>query len=154
MRVNSSANSTTSAPIQCVFISPACATIKPPPQASGAIPILEAAILRPEATSTLHARPLGKSLLCMVASPEHLAKRGLPKKVSDLSSHDLIGFTGSKVLNRWPLAGIDCIEPSLTTSNGETVKRCVNWHLLEMVLPAYPALWSMKILRWGDGTRY
>lgn len=75
--------------------------------------------------STLHARPLGKSLLYMVASPEYLAKRGVPKNASDLSSHQLIGFAGAKVLNRWPLAGIDYIEPSLTASNGETVRQLV-----------------------------
>jgi len=73
--------------------------------------------------STLHARPLGKSLLYMVASPEYLAARGVPKKVSDLSGHDLIGFTDSKVLNRWPLAGIDYITPNLTASNGEAVRQ-------------------------------
>jgi len=73
--------------------------------------------------STLHARPLGKSLLYMVASPEYLAKRGVPKNASDLSSHQLIGFAGAKVLNRWPLAGIDYIEPNLTASNGETVRQ-------------------------------
>ncbi len=75
--------------------------------------------------STLHARPLGESLLYMVASPEYLAKRGVPKNASDLSSHQLIGFAGAKVLNRWPLAGIDYIEPSLTASNGETVRQLV-----------------------------
>jgi DNA-binding transcriptional LysR family regulator len=73
--------------------------------------------------STLHARPLGKSLLYMVASPEYLAKRGVPKQVGDLSSHQLIGFTGAKVLNRWPLSGSDYIEPTLTASNGETVRQ-------------------------------
>ncbi|WP_028865676.1 LysR family transcriptional regulator [Psychromonas aquimarina] len=73
--------------------------------------------------STLHARPLGKSLLYMVSSPEYLAKRGVPKQMSDLSKHQLIGFTGAKVLNSWPLAGIDYIEPSLTASNGETVRQ-------------------------------
>jgi DNA-binding transcriptional LysR family regulator len=73
--------------------------------------------------STLHARPLGKSLLYMVASPEYLAKRGVPKKIGDLSSHQLIGFTGAKVLNRWPLSGSDYIEPTLTASNGETVRQ-------------------------------
>jgi len=73
--------------------------------------------------STLHARPLGKSLLYMVATPEYLAKRGVPKKVSDLSGHQLIGFAGAKVLNRWPLAGIDYVEPTLTASNGETVRQ-------------------------------
>jgi len=73
--------------------------------------------------STLHARPLGKSLLYMVATPQYLAKRGAPKKVSDLSGHQLIGFAGAKVLNRWPLVGIDYVEPTLTASNGETVRQ-------------------------------
>jgi DNA-binding transcriptional LysR family regulator len=73
--------------------------------------------------STLHARPLGKSLLYIVASPEYLAKRGVPKQVSDLSSHELLGFAGAKVLNRWPLSGSDYIEPTLTASNGETVRQ-------------------------------
>ncbi|RBW44948.1 LysR family transcriptional regulator [Psychromonas sp. B3M02] len=73
--------------------------------------------------STLHARPLGKSLLYIVASPEYLAKRGVPKQVSDLSSHELLGFAGAKVLNRWPLPGSDYIEPTLTASNGETVRQ-------------------------------
>jgi DNA-binding transcriptional LysR family regulator len=52
--------------------------------------------------STLHARPLGKSKLYIVASSAYLAQRGLPKNISDLSHHCLIGFTGSKVLNQWP----------------------------------------------------
>jgi len=73
--------------------------------------------------STLYARPLGKSLLYIVASPEYLAKRGLPKQHSELTGHQLIGFTGAKVLNRWPLAGSDYIAPSLTASNGETVRQ-------------------------------
>ena len=73
--------------------------------------------------STLHARPLGKSLLYIVASPEYLAKRGVPKQACDLSSHELIGFAGAKVLNRWPLSGSDYIEPTLTASNGETVRQ-------------------------------
>ncbi len=73
--------------------------------------------------STLHARPLGKSVLYMVASQEYVAKRGIPKQVSDLSHHQLIGFVGAKILNSWPLAGIDYIEPSLTASNGETVRQ-------------------------------
>lgn len=73
--------------------------------------------------STLHARPLGKSLLFMVASAEYLAKRGVPQKASDLSKHQLIGFTGAKILNRWPIAGGDYIKPGLTASNGETVRQ-------------------------------
>ncbi|GLS90340.1 LysR family transcriptional regulator [Psychromonas marina] len=73
--------------------------------------------------STLHARPLGKSPLHIVASPEYLAKRGLPKQTTDLSAHQLIGFTGAKVLNSWPITDGENIEPDLTASNGETVRQ-------------------------------
>jgi DNA-binding transcriptional LysR family regulator len=73
--------------------------------------------------STLYARALGKSPLHIVASPEYLAKRGVPKKITDLSQHLMIGFTGAKVLNSWPLSGGDNIELNLTASNGETVRQ-------------------------------
>lgn len=73
--------------------------------------------------STLHARPLGKSLLYLVASPDYLAKRGLPQQAGDLRQHQLIGFAGIKILNCWPLAEIDYIEPDLIASNGETVRQ-------------------------------
>lgn len=73
--------------------------------------------------STLHARPLGKSKLYIVASSAYLAQRGLPKNISDLPHHFLIGFTGSKVLNQWPLKGVDQITPNVRASNGETVRQ-------------------------------
>ncbi|UTT86418.1 LysR family transcriptional regulator [Vibrio pelagius] len=75
--------------------------------------------------STLHARPLGKSLLYMVASPEYLAKRGIPQKFEELSSHHTVGFTGAKVLNQWPLPNQNYVEPTITASNGETVRQLV-----------------------------
>ncbi|WP_373939305.1 LysR family transcriptional regulator [Vibrio kanaloae] len=73
--------------------------------------------------STLHARPLGKSLLHIVASPDYLAKRGLPTKPEDLSSHQIVGFAGNKVLNHWPLPNQSDVEPTVTASNGETVRQ-------------------------------
>lgn len=75
--------------------------------------------------STLHARPLGRSPLYIVASPEYLARRGFPHHPRDLSGHDLIGFTGTKNLNNWRLKGMDYIEPTITASNGETVRQLV-----------------------------
>ncbi|AJR06717.1 LysR family transcriptional regulator [Photobacterium gaetbulicola] len=75
--------------------------------------------------STLHARPLGRSPLYIVAAPEYLAKRGIPKQVNELGQHDLIGFAGAKILNRWPLKGLDSITPSMISSNGETVRQLV-----------------------------
>ncbi|PMO71376.1 LysR family transcriptional regulator [Vibrio splendidus] len=73
--------------------------------------------------STLHARPLGKSLLHIVASPDYLAKRGLPTKPEDLSSHQIVGFAGNKVLNHWPLPNQSDVPPTVTASNGETVRQ-------------------------------
>ena len=73
--------------------------------------------------STLHARQLGKSLLYIVASPDYLARRGVPKQTSDLSTHDTIGFSGPKILNHWPLKGFETLASTLTSSNGETVRQ-------------------------------
>lgn len=73
--------------------------------------------------STLHSRSLGKSKLYIVASSAYLAQRGLPKNISELPHHSLIGFTGSKVLNQWPLKGIEQITPNVRASNGETVRQ-------------------------------
>lgn len=75
--------------------------------------------------STLHARPLGKSLLHIVAPPDYLAKRGLPTKPEDLSSHQIVGFAGNKVLNHWPLPNQSDVAPTVTASNGETVRQLV-----------------------------
>ncbi|MCL9776274.1 LysR family transcriptional regulator [Vibrio methylphosphonaticus] len=75
--------------------------------------------------STLHARPLGRSLLYIVASPDYLAKRGIPNKVSELVQHDTIGFSIPKKLNDWPLKGFDKLVPTMTSSNGETVRQLV-----------------------------
>ncbi len=58
----------------------------------------------------------------MVASPAYIEQRGIPKRVADLASHNLIGFTDSKVLNKWPLPDGQ-IQPNITASNGETVRQ-------------------------------
>ncbi|GGP68648.1 LysR family transcriptional regulator [Shewanella saliphila] len=73
--------------------------------------------------STLYARPLGKSALHIVASPAYIARRGAPQKVADLSGHELLGFTEPKALNLWPLKGSEEITPSISSSNGETLRQ-------------------------------
>ncbi|ENC6731947.1 LysR family transcriptional regulator [Vibrio navarrensis] len=73
--------------------------------------------------STLHARPLGSSSLYIVASPDYLAKRGFPYKSSDLAHHDTLGFSTPKILNEWPLKGFSRLTPTLTSSNGETIRQ-------------------------------
>jgi DNA-binding transcriptional LysR family regulator len=73
--------------------------------------------------STLHARLLGKSPLQVVASPNYLAKKGIPTNTAQLSEHDLIGLSGAKTLNQWPIKGFTTIQPCITSSNGETVRQ-------------------------------
>ncbi|TKF24577.1 LysR family transcriptional regulator [Vibrio genomosp. F6] len=75
--------------------------------------------------STLHVRVLGKSRLYIVAAPEYVSNRGIPRTASDLAHHDTIGFSGPKVLNDWPLKGFDSLNPTLMSSNGETVRQLV-----------------------------
>lgn len=73
--------------------------------------------------STLHARPLGKSLLYIVAAPDYLARRGFPTKITELSTHSILGFSAPKTLNDWPFKGCPRLTPTLTSSNGETLRQ-------------------------------
>ncbi|KJY82974.1 LysR family transcriptional regulator [Vibrio galatheae] len=73
--------------------------------------------------STLHARTLGKSPLHIVASPDYLAKHGVPKSVSDLMQHQIIAFTAPKVLNQWPLKGFQALKPFISSGNGEAIRQ-------------------------------
>lgn len=77
----------------------------------------------PLTDSTLHARPLGRSRLYIVASPDYLARRGIPHKPSDLAHHDTIGFLSPKSLNDWPLRGFSHLQANMHASNGETVRQ-------------------------------
>ncbi|QSV16227.1 LysR family transcriptional regulator [Photobacterium ganghwense] len=73
--------------------------------------------------STLHARPIGKSELYIVTSPEYVSRRGCLHHPDELEGHDLIGFNSPKNLNRWPLSGGVEIEPTIAVSNGELVRQ-------------------------------
>ena len=77
--------------------------------------------------STLHATPLARFALRVLASPAYLKAHGKPRTVEDLRRHSLIGFTQPESLNRWPLrhaGGEDyAITPGLRASSGETVRQ-------------------------------
>ncbi|WP_398497128.1 LysR substrate-binding domain-containing protein [Variovorax sp.] len=77
--------------------------------------------------STLHARPLGTHRLRVLASPGYLEAQGRPRKVEELATHTLLGFTQPESLNRWPLRGPHGDEwqivPSLAASSGETLRQ-------------------------------
>lgn len=88
--------------------------------------------------STLHARLLGKSRLFIVAAPSYIDKcmrnNNLPTQVSDLANHRLIGFTGPKILNEWPIFNTannaqsilkQPLKHAVYCSSGETVRQLV-----------------------------
>ncbi|OAM52561.1 LysR family transcriptional regulator [Methylovorus sp. MM2] len=76
--------------------------------------------------STLHARSLGKSKLRLLASPNYLARYGIPATIDDFSRHTLLGFTEPASLNNWPLIGASGnqhkIVPNIAASSGESLR--------------------------------
>ena len=75
--------------------------------------------------STLHARPLGRSPLQLVASPQYLERHGVPVSPAALHDHRLLGFLNVDNLNHWPVEGLSRhganIQPQLSTSSGEVM---------------------------------
>lgn len=55
--------------------------------------------------STLIARKLAETDLCLVASPDYLAARGTPESVEALSDHDLLHYTNNAAGALWRLRG-------------------------------------------------
>jgi len=79
----------------------------------------------PLGDSSLHARPIGRSRLRVLASPGYLARHGTPRDVAALRGHVLIGFQQPEPLKRWPLPGEDgeplWVEPAVAAASGETL---------------------------------
>lgn len=76
--------------------------------------------------STLHARPIGRSRLRVLASPEYLARHRAPQRARDLDCHTLLGFSQPESLNEWPLMDGDKrlhVRPTLRASSGETLRQ-------------------------------
>lgn len=77
--------------------------------------------------SSLRARPLFSSYRKFVASPDYLARYGVPASVNDLEQHSCLGFLETPALNRWPIAQVDgelyTIQPTLSANSGETLKQ-------------------------------
>jgi DNA-binding transcriptional LysR family regulator len=56
------------------------------------------------ADSTLTARRLGELRYALYAAPGYLARRGVPGHPADLSSHDLLAFSGGDGADAWALS--------------------------------------------------
>ncbi|KMJ90559.1 LysR family transcriptional regulator [Achromobacter xylosoxidans] len=77
--------------------------------------------------SSLHAVPIGRSRVRVLASPGYLAAHGTPKRAADLREHSLLGFSQLESLNEWPLEDADGqplhIQPSIRSFSGETLRQ-------------------------------
>jgi DNA-binding transcriptional LysR family regulator len=77
--------------------------------------------------SSLHAVPIGRSRVRVLASPCYLAAHGAPKRVADLREHTLLGFSQLESLNEWPLEDADGqplhIQPVIRSFSGETLRQ-------------------------------
>lgn len=76
--------------------------------------------------SSLHARLLCRSRLYIVASPDYVQQKGVPRSVEDLSQHTLLGFSYPTHLNTWPIqlnGKYITVQPKIKASNGETVRQ-------------------------------
>ena len=58
-------------------------------------------------SSSLMARKLGESRAVVVASPDYLARRGVPMSLQDLTQHDQLDFNFTRSVRNWPFLGQD-----------------------------------------------
>jgi DNA-binding transcriptional LysR family regulator len=76
------------------------------------------------ADSSMIAIRLGSVSRVLVASPDYLERRGIPKTPSDLSVHAIIAFEGLEATNEWrfgPTAKLIRVEPTLTVNSADAV---------------------------------
>ena len=80
-------------------------------------------------SSSLTARKLGESRAVVVASPEYLARRGVPTRLEDLAQHHQMDFTFTRSVRNWPFrlpSGEVVYMPGvggLQLGDGESVRR-------------------------------
>ena len=76
--------------------------------------------------SGLRARHLFDSHFRVVASPDYLAKHGMPQSTEDLANHQCLGFTEPSSLNTWAVLDTQenpyKISPNFTASSGEILR--------------------------------
>lgn len=77
--------------------------------------------------SSLHARKIGTQTYHLAASPEYLARYGIPKSPSDLNNHHCLVYSGYSGQNRWLFKSSKStwahhvVSPILVSNNAETL---------------------------------
>ncbi|PDT80647.1 LysR family transcriptional regulator [Sinorhizobium sp. BJ1] len=57
----------------------------------------------PLKSSTLIARKLGATRMMIVAAPSYVERRGIPRSLDELRTHDRLGFCYARAVDGWPL---------------------------------------------------
>jgi DNA-binding transcriptional LysR family regulator len=79
--------------------------------------------------SRLLARKLGESRMVVVAAPDYIKRRGIPRTPTDLLQHNMLGFCFTKQIEGWPFldsqGGVISIPPAGNSlvSDGEAMQR-------------------------------
>lgn len=78
--------------------------------------------------SSMTAQQIGIARRMIVASPDYLGRRGLPRSVDDLDGHNCLGFNFQRSQPVWPMRTggriVDrMVAGTLLANNGETVRR-------------------------------
>ncbi|EJD6040409.1 LysR family transcriptional regulator [Morganella morganii] len=82
----------------------------------------------PQDSTTLVARRLGTQHAVICASPDYLARRGIPQTAEALAEHDCLGFISRGQILPWPVMNKDgtvnrlTIRPKHIISNGEALR--------------------------------
>ena len=94
--------------------------------------------------SSLVARRLAPCRLCIVASPDYLARRGTPERPEDLAGHDSLVYSNTSAAEQWRFVGVsERLAPRLTVrlqaNNGDALCAAAEAGLGLAVLPSFLA---------------
>lgn len=80
--------------------------------------------------ASMIARQLGLSEVLLCASPDYVARRGMPQTLEDISSHACLNFAYEQLRHAWPVRNEDGgtisvpISSKLISNNGDLLRRC------------------------------
>lgn len=92
--------------------------------------------------SSLVARRLAPARLCVVASPDYLARRGTPQRPADLAGHDCLVYSNTPAGDQWRFVGSSerlapRLNARLRANNGDALSAAAEAGLGLAVLPSF-----------------
>jgi DNA-binding transcriptional LysR family regulator len=92
--------------------------------------------------SALVSRQLTSTRLVLCASPEYLARRGMPAHPSELTRHDILSYSLLAMGEQWAFSGPEGevsvrVTPRMRTNNGDTCRLAALRHLGIVLQPTF-----------------